>query len=311
MTNETEVQAVTGWFAPEPVEIQQEPTQEESQETPQESQEEVTEPIQEESQETPQESQDTNEETQEESSDEDETEKKSGKGFEKRIERFNRRIAEKEAEANYWRDIATKSGNVPVQNQPVLNTPTHSTPRPTIEQFGTNFEAYVEAVAGWTLNEARRAEQENAKVTQFQKTFAEQEAALKKANPDYDEVIQDFRSKYQSANGPTADAINTYLRESDQSASLYFELANNHDVVDRILQMSPLKAAAELGKLEDKLSTKSVSPKIVPKVSKAPKPASPESGRAPAVKTLEDYAKDSTKSQAEYRELRMRNRQKF
>ncbi len=238
-------------------------------------------------------------------SDTDTEGRKSGKGFEKRIERFNRRIAEKEAEIEHWKKAALQGQSQQSTPQPVQVQPTA---KPTIEQFGTNLDAYVEAVSDWKYAENKRQEAANAQHAEFQKRYAEQEKSLKSSNPDYQEVIQEFRDKYKNVNAPD---LNLYLQESDQSAALYWYLAQNHSEVDRILALSPVRRVAELGKMEAKLGTVGSAPsKAANTVSKAPKPVTPVTGASPTTKTLQDYAKDDGKSQAEYRALRMQSLKK-
>jgi hypothetical protein len=235
--------------------------------------------------------------TDDESSESGEDGKKKSGGFEKRIERFNRRLAEKEAEIEHWRKAALQSGNQTPQQQ---TTPVVATDKPKFADFN-DIETYTEAVTEWKL-EQREAVQRQQSVV---KTYQEKEQAVRAANPDYDEVMSDFKDRYKHVNAPE---VNQFLAESDKGAEMFYHLANNTAEVDRILALSPLRRVAELGKLEAKLSTVgSVDNKVVNKVSKAPKPVTKETGVAPVIKRLED----PNLSQAEWRQLRMATKKRY
>ena len=88
---------------------------------------------------------------------------------------------------------------------------------------------------------------------------------------------------------PLTPAIASALIDSDAPAKLMAHLAANPDEVDRIAGLSPARQAAEIGKLETKLTS-------APKVSNAPPPIKPigTKGSAtnsdPSRMTMEEYA---------------------
>ena len=224
--------------------------------------------------------------------------KKSGKGFEKRIERFNRRLAEKEAEIEHWRKAALQSGQT--QQTQSAPQPQVQTAKPKFADFN-DIETYTEAVTEWKLAQREVAQRQQ----QLAQTYQQKEQAIRAKDPEYDEVIADFKDKYKHVNVPE---VNQFIAESDIGPELFYHLANNTAEIDRILALNPIRRVAELGKLEAKLSTVgSADNKVVNKVSKAPKPVSKETGSAPAVKRLED----PNLSQAEYRQLRMQSKRRY
>ena len=225
--------------------------------------------------------------------------KKSGKGFEKRIERFNRRLAEKEAEIEHWRKAALQSGTQQTQSAP-QTTPVVAADKPKFADYA-DIESYTEAVTDWKLEQREVAQRQQNVV----KTYQQKEQAVRAAHAEYDEVIADFKDRYKHVNAPE---VNAFIQESDIGPDLFYHLANNTAEIDRILTLSPLRRVAELGKLEAKLSTVgSVDNKVVNKVTKAPKPVTKEGGAAPVVKRLED----PNLSQAEWRQLRMATRKRY
>jgi len=222
--------------------------------------------------------------------------KKSGKGFEKRIERFNRRLQEKEAEIEHWRKVALQSNQSGTQAQP---TAPQVQGKPAFADFN-DIESYTEALTEWKLEQREYAKQQESVV----KTYQQREQAIRAKDPEYDEVIADFKDRYKHVNAPE---VNQYIAESDVGPELFYHLANNTAEVDRILSLSPLKRVAELGKLEAKLSSVGTETKPANKVSKAPTPVSKEKGVAPAIKRIDD----PNLSQSEYRQLRMQNKRRY
>ena len=74
--------------------------------------------------------------------------KKSGKGFEKRIERFNRRLAEKEAEIEHWRKVALQSAQGGTQQVQPATQPIVSSEKPKFSDYN-DIEAYTDAMTEW------------------------------------------------------------------------------------------------------------------------------------------------------------------
>ena len=277
--SESATETQTSWFQAEPVEESQETG--ETQEQPTEVSEESTE-----------ESQETGE-TQEQPTDEQDSEDQEKKtGFEKRIERFNKRLAEKDAElARLQQELAKVKPTTQTFNEPSL------------EEFNGDVNQFKQAYKEWVKQEAMREVENVVKANELTKNFVTREAELKKVATDYDEVMQEFKEDYGHIDANLAATINTYLAESELGPEIYYHLAKNRDVTDSLLSKPPYKALAELGKIEAKLSAKKEEPKqVVKKTSTAPAPASKTTGSAPSTKKLTD----PDISQAEYREARMK-----
>lgn len=232
-----------------------------------------------------------------EESDEEGSAKKSN-GFMKRIERFERRLAEKEAEINHWRNAALTSGQKE-QTQPGPAQAQVNAAEPKFEDYN-DVSQYVNAVTDWKLAQ-REVMLRQQSVAQ---TYAQKEAEVRSKNPDYEEVLGDFKDRYKNANAPE---INQFLIESDIGPEVLYHLANNYDVVDRLLTLPPMRRVAELGKIEATLTSKAAPTKPVQKVSKAPPPVTKEKGVAPVTKRLDD----PNLSQAEYRQLRTQGKPRY
>lgn len=222
------------------------------------------------------------------------------KGFEKRIERFNRRLAEKDAEIEFLRKLA--GGNAGGQPTPQQNNnqPVQTLQEPKLSDFNGDTEQYTKAVAAWAVDNAFRQVEHKQRAEQVTKSYAQREAEFKKATPDYADVIAEFQEDYKGVNAPE---INQYLVESEVGEKVYYYLAKNRAETDRILALPPYRRLGELGKIEAKLAVAGATGKTqaAPKVSKAPAPLAPEKGAAPIVRNLND----PNLPQADYRKQRM------
>jgi hypothetical protein len=225
------------------------------------------------------------------------TEKKSKRGFEKRIERMNRKIAERD---RVIEELVKKVNGE--QSKPAANTET----RPKFEDYN-DIEAYTDAVTEWKLNsKLQEIEQKNTQKS-VQQNYKQREEEFAKAQSDYYEVIQELQEDYDLSKLPEFLQV---AFESDIGPKIAYHLATNTDEMDRIAALPGHRRLIELGKLEDRLSNagaKETKPAKVVKVSRAPAPVTSEKGAAPVVKSLTD----PNLSQAEYRELRMAKKKRF
>jgi hypothetical protein len=218
----------------------------------------------------------------EETSQDDETKPKKKGGFKKRIERFQKRLSEKEAEVEHWKQAALKS-----QPQPKPESKTADVKpvdKPKAESFETHDE-YVEALTDWKMEQREKAQEIKSKEaqvrTEFQKTvdaFQAKVTEFKEENDDFDEVVADVDDI------PLSFAIHDAIMTSDLGPQVMYELAKNRKELVRINGLSAIAAAREIGKLEARLSTKEETPKET-KQTKAPPPLKPVgSGKSASVK---------------------------
>jgi hypothetical protein len=168
-------------------------------------------------------------------------------------------------------------------------------PKP--EDFKTVGE-YAKALTKWEVAQAKKAESaEKAKQTQQQSVqaaterLAERVSEFAKTTPDYAEVME-------TADWDVPPHMQAYFVDSENPGLLGYHLAKNPDEFDRISKLSPIRAFAELGKLEDKLTAQppAKEPVAAPQVSRAPAPIQPLEGKSAPV------AKDP--SQMTFQELR-------
>jgi hypothetical protein len=153
--------------------------------------------------------------------------------------------------------------------------------KPTMGQY-SNVEDYVEAVADWKL--AQRDQ-----ITQQSAAEMSRNQITEKANKIYAEADklgfdrETFDTMELSV--PVAQAI----IDSDIAPQLVTFLAKNPEEAARIVKLSPARQAAEIGKLEAKLSVAAV------KASSAPAPIKPVGNRGgntsgdPSRMSMEEY----------------------
>lgn len=148
---------------------------------------------------------------------------------------------------------------------------------------------------------AHAAEQERAKIAQEKqaeeraKVEAAFRARLEKAQSKY----PDFLEVVGATDVLVPDAVLQFITESEYGADITYHMANHADFTDKIRQLSPVKALAEIGKLESTFEKPAavtpastptpppapavpvVAPAPVAVVPPAPAPKAPERGGAP------------------------------
>lgn len=153
---------------------------------------------------------------------------------------------------------------------------------------------YAKAYLKWERKQEREAEKaeraresQTAEQTKAQQRLIAQVAEARKQYPDYAEVMQAVKWEAPSH-------VATFIIESDNGARMAYHLAKDADAYNRIVALSPTRAVAELGKLEDKLFGEAKAPEVKPKpadVSKAPPPIEPlEAKTTPVVKDPKDMS---------------------
>jgi len=146
--------------------------------------------------------------------------------------------------------------------------------KPKLEQF-EKVEDYVEAVADWKLQTAQQEQSRQYEAQRIKQVQNEVQAKaqsvfeLAEQDPEFDNEV--FESL------PVSDPMAYAIMDSDIAPKLMVYLQKNPDEVDRIAKLSPARQAAEIGKMEAKLS---VVEKV--KTSNAPAPIKPVGSRGGA-----------------------------
>jgi len=179
------------------------------------------------------------------------------------------RKAAKKATREYERRLEELTRQPVQQQQPAAR----QEGKPKLEQF-TQVEDYVEAVTDWKLQTHQQAQaqhteaQRQAQVAQEVHIKAQSVFDTAEDEPGFD--ADEFKKVR------IEDAMAFAILESDIAPKIMVHLQNNPAEADKIAKLSPARQAAEIGKLEVKLSTPMVE-KV--KVSSAPAPVKPVGSR--------------------------------
>ncbi len=154
---------------------------------------------------------------------------------------------------------------------------------PKQEDFATVAE-YVDAQVEWKFQQKEAERAQSAKAAEDAKVQAAHVERIKsfaEKTADYDEVLN-------KADLTLPVPVIQFIRESDAGPRVAYHLSQDKiaggDLAERIGRMSPIKALAEMGKLEAKLTApkdepKPAAPSKQPEVSRAPAPITPIDGR--------------------------------
>ena len=146
--------------------------------------------------------------------------------------------------------------------------------KPTLDKFDS-YDEFTEALTDWKIeqreqirdqsNNERQAENQRR---ELQKSFAEKTEKFREATPDYDDVISEISDVELSP------AMIEAVIDSDVAAQLTYFFGKNPDELDRINELSPIRLAREIGRLEAQLANKPT------KQSNAPQPITPVTTRS-------------------------------
>lgn len=200
--------------------------------------------------------------------------KKQKRGFAKRIERFNQKLSAKEAEIEYWKQVALKGAPQEQQSTAGIAVPGG---KPKFSDFN-DIETYAEALTDWKLQHSLSQVQQQTAAMQTAKTYEARLDQFKQTAKDFDDVMTEFVEDYGNINVPEVIQV---AYESEVGPQLAYHLAKNPNEFERIAKLPPHRRLLELGKLEDKISAqsqKSAPVRETKKISEAPKPVQPVRG---------------------------------
>lgn len=221
----------------------------------------------------------------------------------KQIGKKHRQMKEAEETARQWwadKTAAEQRAEKAERELQALKAPKSgpATGEPKPGDFKTNAE-YIDAMVDWKFQkkeqdeQTRRHEAEQAKA---QAEFIDRLNAVRKEIPDFDEVTGE-------ADIDVVPHVASYIAESPLGPKLGYHFAKNPDELERIQKLSPIRAIAELGKLEIKLEKKpepeTVKAEPKAEVSKAPSPITPIDASSKAV-VQKDPAKMTLQELREY-----------
>lgn len=248
-----------------------------------------------------------NEATDDESNEDDAEVKPKGKkrGFQRRVEKLSKKLSAAEQEAEYWRKQALSRQDSEDSQQKKVAKPSESL-KPKAEDFEGHDE-YIEALSDWKAKQAvaefkKEISETNAR-SEFQRQVSEHNRRVEKfakQHDDFHDVIEEVDDIIASI------AVEEIILASENGPELMYELAKNRDEFERINKLSPIAAARELGKFEERIKRASRENETrASKKTNAPKPITPVGSKTGSAKKS---IYDSDISQAEYERLRREQR---
>ena len=171
--------------------------------------------------------------------------------FQKRIDEVTRQKYEEQRRADYLQgqlDALT----TPKQHQ--------KAGPPQLEQF-EDYEDYERARIEYTVEQRLAREREIEQRTTVLRTYEERAAKLRETNADFDSVVNDPSLKI-------TPLMAEVIRESDVGPQVAYHLGTNRSEAERIASLPPHRQAAELGRIEARLTEQ-------PKPAASPKPIPP------------------------------------
>lgn len=195
--------------------------------------------------------------------------RKPKRGFARRIEKFNQKLSAKEAEIDYWKQMAMRGEQQPAK----AISPAE---KPKFADY-PDLETYTDALTDWKLQHSLAQVEQRTQLVQTAKTYEQRLEQFKVNTPDFDDVMQEFVADYGDIAMPEVVEV---AMESNVGPQLAYHLAKNPQEVERLAKLPPRRRYLELGKLEDRLSApKQTAPvKETKKISAAPPPVKPVKG---------------------------------
>lgn len=190
-------------------------------------------------------------------------------GVQKRFNKLTNEKKQAQAEAaqlkaelaEIKRMLEGKSNNTTTQEeQPVKNQPT---PRPKLEDFDYDSEAYSEALVDWKLEQRELSkEQEKVKNAEQEKVKSYQKA-VEDTVKNYREKIsqvkyKDFGEVISGLQGLPAleDDTAQYIMESEVGPDVHYYLGKNPQKWTNLSKLSKIKQIAEINKIENAIKSK-------------------------------------------------------
>lgn len=168
--------------------------------------------------------------------------------------------------------------------------------KPKLEDFKT-YEEWVEAVADWKADQKfsknREEEKQRTEAARTKEIFDAHLGRVKEATAKYDdfiEVVQNLNNPEYDVPDSVAQAITLAIPELEHSAEVMYKLGNDPELCKKLGKMTPLRAVAALGKINDSFDEEE-KPEKSEKKSKAPEPIKPlGSSSAKSTLKIEDMS---------------------
>jgi len=204
-----------------------------------------------------------------------------------RIDQLTAKQRDAEREARYWRELALKNQNQPQDQKP----------QPPKNEDFQNYDDFLVAKTRFALSqdsvETNVQRSTEAQIAAINETF---NARIEEATAQYPDILDIVNDTTL----PISPAMAAVIKDSESAPEILVYLDEHRDEAVKIRNMSPVRAAKEIGKLELKLSEKPKPP--TKKVSTAPEPVTPVEPKGPQVVDMdkipmEDFVKRRNQEQ--------------
>ena len=194
---------------------------------------------------------------------------------------------------DHWKERALRlEGELKARSDAKPKEDREDAPQPPKQGESETYEDFLERKATWVAEQrAAKIVEERLKARDEQVSKAKAEEADRTLTQNWQKSVEKVRDKYDDYDEVTQDegfnptpAMARAMLESDQKAEIAYYLAKNPEEMERIAKMSPLRQAAEVLKLEDKVASKAPAKKP----SKAPAPIDPVGGKSGSEGRLRD-----------------------
>lgn len=182
---------------------------------------------------------------------------KPAKGVQKRLDELTRQKHETARDRDYWRELAMRQ-NAP---QPEPQRAQNDVPQ---ETDFADYDEYQAALIDYRVDQKLSERQQTQTAAQKAQSFQDSVKAKAADNPDFATAVFD-------PDVPITPVMREVILDSDLGADVAYFLGTNLSEAQRIAALPPHRQAAELGKIETKLSTPSA-----PKTPRTPPPPPPQ-----------------------------------
>lgn len=166
-------------------------------------------------------------------------------GIERRFKKITAQLSAQQQELEYWKNVAVNGKPVAAASSAAPKTPKLAD-FDNIEDFISAREQHMRQQLISEMQQRTAAEMHSSKtISAYESRVREAQAEL----PDWQDVMMGALDE------PTSPETVEFCLESDAGPKIAYYLAKNPDVHERINSLSPSRRLAELGKIEDRVST--------------------------------------------------------
>lgn len=167
----------------------------------------------------------------------------------KRIDELTRKRREAERDSEYWREQALK-------NKPEPEPAPVEEPLKTLADFDYDELKYQQHLFDLSRQGAVKEAQRILAEEKTQQEVSKKVSGFKAKEAEFSKDIEDYRDVVKNPSLPITQVMAETAMEMDNGPEVLYYLGKNPDIAEEIAQLSPLRAALELGRIEAKFQQK-------------------------------------------------------